>query len=155
MAVRALPPPSVVTALSAFAVAIAVQLALVVFAARSGAVGSWQFLFAAVLASVLLVGLALRSRLAWLWSRFLTLALAVMEALALIVGAVRGQIGAGQLAIGVVGLVLPLAAVSLGLSRRSAYAYYGLVCPACGARTSLGATFLFREARCRTCQNVW
>jgi len=155
VAVRALPPASVGTALAAFGVVIAVQLTLLVFAARSGAVGWGQFLFAAVFASVLLIGLARRSRLAWLWSRFLTLALAILEAVALTMGTVQRQIGAGQLAIGVFGLVLPLAAVSWALSRQSAYAHYDLVCPECGARTSLGATFLFREARCRKCQNVW
>ena len=152
---RALPPPTVIVALAALGVVIAVQLALALLVARSGAVGWGQFLFAAVVAGVLLAGLARASRLAWLWGRYLTFFLAALEAAALAVGIVQRQVGAGQVAIAAAGLILPLLVVAFALSRPSAYAFYDLVCPACGARTSIGSTFLFREARCRSCRNVW
>jgi hypothetical protein len=148
-------PASVRVALLALGVVLAAQLALALLVARGGAVGWGQFLFAAVVAVLLLVELARRSRLAWLWGRYLTFFLAALETAALVVGALRGQLGWWQLAAGFAGLALPLLAVSLALSRPSAYAYYDLLCPVCGTRTSLGATFLFRQARCRSCDNVW
>jgi hypothetical protein len=152
---RALPPPAVIVALAALAIVVVVELALALLVARSGAVGWGQFLFAAVVAAVLLAGLARGSRLAWLWGRYLTFFLAALEVAALAVGIVERQVGAGQVAIAVAGLILPLLVVAIALSRPSAYAFYDLVCPACGARTSIGSTFLFREARCRSCRNVW
>lgn len=155
MAPRRSPPASVAAAIAALGVATAVQLALALLVVRAGSVGWGQFLFAAVVAVALLAGLARRSRLAWLWGRYLTAFLAVLEAAAIAVGLARHQIGVGLLAVGALGLVLPLVVVSVALSRPSAFAFYGLVCPACGSRTSLGSTFLFREARCRSCQNVW
>jgi hypothetical protein len=142
-------------ALAALSVVIAVQLALALAVARSRAVGWGQFLFAAVVAVLLLVELARRSRLAWLWGRYLTFFLAALETAALAIGVVQRQLGWWQLAAGLAGLVLPLLVVSIALSRRASYAYYDLVCPSCGTRTSLGATFLFRQARCRSCDNVW
>jgi hypothetical protein len=155
LAQRAKPPPSVLVALAALGIATAVQLALALLVVRRGAVGWGQFLFAAVVAVVLLAGLARRSRLAWLWGRYLTAFLAVLEAAALAVGVVHGQLAWRAVAIAALGLILPLVVTSVALARRSAYAFYDLVCPACGARTSLGSTLLFREARCRSCQNVW
>jgi hypothetical protein len=148
-------PASVIVALGALTVVIAVQLALALLVVRSGAVGWGQFLFAAVFAVVLLVELARRSRLAWLWGRYLTFFLAALEMAALVIGLVQRQIAWWQVAVGFAGLALPLLVVSIALSRSGAYAYYDLVCPACGSRTSLGATLLFREARCRSCHNVW
>jgi hypothetical protein len=154
---RAGRPASVLVALGALAIVIAVQLALALLVARSGAVavGWGQFLFAAVVAVLLLVELARRSRLAWLWGRYLTFFLAALETAALAVGVVQRQITWWQVATGFAGLALPLLVVSIALSRSKAYAYYDLVCPICGARTSFGATFLFRQARCRGCDNVW
>jgi hypothetical protein len=153
--VRAGRPASVLVALGALAIAIAVQLALALLVARSGAVGWGQFLFAAVLAVVLLVELGRRSRLAWLWGKYLTSFLAALETAALVVAVVQRQITWWLVAAGFAGLALPLLVVSIALSRSAAYAYYDLVCPVCGTRTSLGATFLFRQARCRGCDNVW
>jgi hypothetical protein len=154
--VRASRPASVIVALAALAVVIAVQLALALLVARAGAAVGWgQFLFAAVVAVVLLVELARRSRLAWLWGRHLAFVLAALETAALAIGLLRRELAWSQAALGFGGLALPLLVVSIALSRSAAFGYYDLVCPACGKRTSLGATFLFRQARCRSCDNVW
>jgi len=50
---------------------------------------------------------------------------------------------------------LPLFVAGIALGRPTAYAFFDLVCPVCAARTGLGADFLFRQARCRKCENVW
>jgi hypothetical protein len=148
-------PGSVWTALAALLAVVVVQLALAAFVARSGEVGWGMYAFAAVLSALLLTGLLRRSRLAWLWARWLALALAAVLAVRLTVGIVQGQVSVASLALVALGFVLPLAVAALALSRPSAWAFYGVVCPNCGYRSGAAADLLFRRARCRRCEHEW
>ena len=109
----------------------------------------------ALLWALLMAGLARGARLAWLWGRWLTLLLAVVMAAAIVAGAVRGELGPATIASALGGIALPLLVAGLALGRPSAFAFFDLVCPTCDARTGLGADLLFRQARCRRCDNVW
>ena len=148
-------PPSVWAALAGILVVVAVQIALAAFVARAAAVGWGMYLFAAVLGGVLLTGLLRRSRLAWLWGRYLSLFLAGILAVRLVVAIARGEAALPVAGIMLLGFVLPLAVAGIALARPAAYAWYDLVCPTCGKRTNLGADFTFRKARCRSCGEVW
>jgi hypothetical protein len=53
------------------------------------------------------------------------------------------------------GLVIPLAATSIALGRPSAVEWFDLLCPKCGTAAGRGKDFLFRQARCASCGNVW
>ncbi len=148
-------PPSIWIALLALVVVVAFQAALAVFVARSGQVGWAMYAFAGVLWLLVVAGVLRGSRLAWLWARYLTLALGALVTGVVIASAVRRELRALDIALALLGLALPLFVTGIALSRRSAYAYFDLVCPTCAARTGLGADLLFRHARCRSCQNVW
>jgi hypothetical protein len=148
-------PPSVWVAICALGTVVAVQAYLAFRFGRTADVGAVTYAFAALLWVLLLAGLLRGARLAWLWGRYLTLLLAVVMASALAVAAVRGEAKPLVVGLAFAGLVLPLAAASVALGRRSAYAYFDLVCPACAARSGFGADFLFRQARCRKCDTVW
>ncbi len=148
------PPPSVWIAVAAL-VAVAVQATVALVSAGSGDAGWAMYAFGGVLWVLLIAGLLRRSRLAWLWGRYLTLVLALMLTAMVAAGAVRHQLAVRQVALALLGLALPLFIATLALGRRAAFDFFGLVCPVCAARTTLGADFLFRQARCRTCHNVW
>jgi hypothetical protein len=147
-------PTSVWAAAASLAVVTIVQIALAVLAG-GGELGWGQFLFAAVLAATLLTGLLRGSRLAWMWGRHLSLFLAVLVSARTVLAVVRGEAVAWLTAVVVLGMALPLLLASLALSRRSAIAFYELVCPLCRRESRAGADFLFRKARCAGCGNVW
>ncbi len=148
-------PPSVWAALAAILVVVGVQIALAAFVARAAPVGWGMYVVAAVLGGVLLTGLVRRSRLAWLWGRYLSLFLAAVLAARLALAVARGEATLPGAGIMLLGFVLPLAVAGLALARPAACAWYRLVCPRCGKRTSLGADLAFTKARCRSCGEVW
>lgn len=148
-------PLAVWTASAALAVVIAVQAALALLFVRGGQVGWGMYAFAALFFASLVTGIARGSRLAWLWGRYISIVLGAVVTASVVAGFVRGQAGSLVLALSLAGIAAPLFAAGVALSRPSAYAFYDLVCPSCGARTALGADLLFREARCRRCQAVW
>ena len=148
------PPASVWIAVTALVI-VAVQATITVVFTRSQGAGWAMYAFGGVLWCLLVGGLVLRSRLAWLWGRYLTLVLALMLAAMVAAGAVRRELGPKDVALALLGLALPLAVAGLALSRRAAYDFFGLVCPVCAARTTLGTDLLFRQARCPTCHHVW
>lgn len=151
---RALPAPVRVAAL-ALALVLVVEVALVALYARRGQAG-WAMYAAFLVVFVLLVlGLVQRSRLAWLWGRYLSLALGAVLAASLAFALAKRAISAPALGVALFGLVLPLLAAGLALGRPRAYPFYDLVCPACGARTGVGADLLFRRALCRKCHTAW
>ncbi len=137
------------------AVVTVLQAILAWLFARGGQVGWGMYAFAALLFALLLGGLVSGSRLAWLWGRYITIALAVVVSASVVSGYVRNEAGALVLALSLLGIAAPLLVAGIALGRPSAYAFYDLVCPTCGARTGLGADLLFREARCRRCKTVW
>lgn len=152
---RRRPPASVWIAVVALFVVIGFQGALAALFTRSGQVGWGMYAFAAVLWAVLLGGLLRGSRLAWQWTRYLGAVLGAVMTGAMILAALRHELSAGVVVAGLLGVALPLFAAALALSRPSAYAFFALVCPECGARTGLGADILFRQARCRSCHHEW
>lgn len=131
------------------------QVVLALLFVRGGQVGWAMYAFAALLFALLLGGLVRGSRLAWMWGRYITIILGVVVSASVISGYLGGQAGLLVLALSLLGIAAPLFVAGVALGRPSAYAFYDLVCPTCGARTGLGADFLFRQARCRTCKTVW
>ena len=152
-------PPSrpipVIVAVAALGLLVALQVYLTVAFARAGETGWAMYAAAALLWALLVVGLWRRSRLAWLWGRYLTLVLGVAVAARLTLGVVRGEVARPLLAAAALGLCLPLFAAGIALGRRSVQAWFDLVCPSCGTPTSLGADLRFRQARCRRCGARW
>ncbi len=148
-------PASVWVALVALSIVVVTQVALAARFARSGEVGWGMYAFAGLLWAVLVGGLARGARLAWLWGRHLALMLGIVVAVTIVLAAARHELRAGVLAVLAGGLMAPLFAAAIALGRRSAFAFFDLVCPACQARTGLGADFLFHRARCRRCEHVW
>jgi hypothetical protein len=148
-------PLSVWVAIGALSVVVVAQAALALWFARSGEVGWGMYAFAGLLWLLLVVGLARGARLAWLWGRYLTVILGIVMAATVVLAALRHELHGSVLALGIGGLALPLFTAGIALGRRSAYAFFDLVCPACSARTGLGADFLFHQARCRHCDHVW
>jgi uncharacterized membrane protein len=140
---------------AALGVVTVLQAILALLFAGGGQVGWAMYAFAALLFALLLAGLLRGSRLAWLWGRYIAIILAVVVTASVVSGYVRHQAGALVLALSLLGLAAPLLVAGVALGRPSAYAFYDLVCPTCGTRTGLGADFLFRQARCRSCKNVW
>jgi hypothetical protein len=148
-------PGSVWLATTALGVVAAVQAALALVLVRGGEVGPGHFAFAAVLAVALLAGLLRGARLAWLWGRYLALFLAALVSARAAVAVVHGEASAGLTAVVVGGLALPLLVAAVALLRPTAFAFFRLVCPACGAATRRPADLLFRHARCSSCGNLW
>ena len=134
---------------------VAAQVALALRFARSGEVGWGMYAFAGVLWAALVAGLARGSRLAWLWARYLSVSLGIVVAATAGLALARHELRPVVLAALLGGLVAPLFAAGVALGRRSALAFFDLVCPACATPTGLGSDLLFRQARCRKCRHVW
>jgi len=149
-----LPAPVRVAAV-ALGLVLAVQAALAFFFARSGQASFAMYAAFFLLFVLLLAGLVKRSRLAWLWARYLSLALGAVVAASLASALYSHHISLAALGAGLFGLVLPLFVAGMALGRPGTYPFYDLVCPACGARTGVGEDFFFRRALCRKCHNVW
>ena len=148
-------PASIRLAVLALAFAIAVQVVLMVRMAGEASVTWAQSLFAAAVFGMLLWGIAGGDRLAWLWGRYLTLLLAVIQLAGAVAIARAGPAAWRVLALVVGGIVAPLAITSAALGRRSAFEFFGLVCPECGTTARRGVDFLFRAARCPRCGHLW
>lgn len=144
-----------------------VWLATLALAAASGGIAwltaeagegrpAWgQIAFAALLGALILGGLLARRRLAWLWGRSLALLLAVVQAVALGGALLQGGPAAPATLALLGGVAAALLGAFVALGRRSALAWFGLVCPACLTPSRTPADFLFHQARCRKCGNVW
>lgn len=117
---------------------------------------AWGRMIFAVLVAVLVLGGILgRRRLAWLWGHYLSLVLAALSAISLGVQLWRGWPLFHETTLFVASSAVCLAVASAALGRRSALEYFDLVCPSCLTPSRVGNDFLFREARCRKCGNVW
>jgi hypothetical protein len=148
-------PASVRVATLALVLVLVVEAALALLYARRGQAGWAMYAAFLLLFLLLLGGLVRRSRLAWLWARYLSILLGLVVAASLASAIAVHSITLPALAAGVLGLVLPLVAAGVALGRPGAYPFYDLVCPACGTRTSLGEDLLFRRALCRKCHTAW
>jgi hypothetical protein len=148
-------PPSIHVASLSLLLAASVQVGVALLASASSKVGFGQWLFAAVVLGVLLWGIARGYRLAWLWGRYLTLFLGAVVAVGLGVGLWKGEVPWKIGAIMGLGLVLPLLATTVALGRPSALRWFALYCPGCGNASGRSADFLFREARCKRCGDVF
>jgi hypothetical protein len=147
-------PSSIHIASLALLLAISVQAGLAFQLASWSSVGLAQYLFAAAVFGLLVWGIARGYRLAWLWGRYLSFFLALLM-LGVVAASLRGPVAVKEVAIVLLGLVAPLVVVSVALGRRSALEYFDLVCPRCGTVVRRGKDFLFRQARCPSCQQVW
>jgi hypothetical protein len=148
-------PGSVWVAAAALVVAIVTQTLLVVGQAEGLRPDWMRMAFAALLAVLVLGGILGRRRLAWLWGHHLALFLAALTALQL-----GAHLWTGHPVFHRTTLLLSLSLLALGaafgaLERRSAVGYFDLICPSCLSVSRFGNDFLFRQARCRKCQNVW
>jgi hypothetical protein len=148
-------PRSIHVASLSLLLATSVQAGIGLLLSTSSKVGFAQWLFAAAVMGVLLWGIARGYRLAWLWGRYLTLFLSAMVLVTLGLGFWKGGLPWPVAAVMLVGLVLPLAVTSVALGRPAAIDWFGLRCPKCGVAASRGKDFLFRQARCASCGEVF
>ena len=148
-------PAAIHVAALALLLAASVQAGAAVLAASTSTVGFAQWIFAAVVLGVLWWGILRGYRLAWLWGRYLTLFLALLVAISVGVGLWKGQLPWRIAAVLAVGMVVPLATTSMALGRPAALRWFDLYCPRCQAPAARGKDFLFRQARCAACKNVW
>lgn len=152
-----------------------VILALVTFLvafARQGNVPWLQTGFAIAVFVLVLAGVVRGRRLAWQWGRGVGFLLSALVLAGAAVAAWRvlprqvlaedGLLAAVEAAgffapllLPVLGLALPLLAVAIALGRPSAYAWFHLACPRCGARMPRPADPLFKQARCRECGELY
>jgi len=146
-------PASIWVAGAALFLAIAALTSLTAGADRRPAWG--QLAFAGLLAALILGGILGKRRLAWLWGHYLSLFLALIQGATLGLAWWRGAPVPWQVALVLSGVAAAFLAAFLALGRRSALAWFDLVCPACGTPSRMGADFLFRQARCRQCGEVW
>jgi hypothetical protein len=148
-------PPSIHAASLALLLATSVQAGFALVVSATSSVGFGQWIFAAAVMGLLVWGIARGYRLAWLWGRYLTLFLAGMVLVAMGIGLYRREVPwTWAVALGL-GLVAPLLGTSIALGRPSAIRWFDLYCPKCKVAASRGNDFLFREARCRACGEVW
>jgi len=147
-------PPSIWVAAAGLLLAIA-GVGWLTVGAGDGRPAWGQTAFAALLGALLLGGILSGRRLAWLWAHSLSPLLALLQAATLGMALVQGV----PLPLGVklllAAVVVALSLVFVALGRRSARAWFGLVCPACLTPSRTAADLLFRQARCRRCGNVW
>jgi hypothetical protein len=148
-------PASIHVASLALLLAASVQGGVAFLASATSTVGFGQWVFAAAVLGVLIWGIARGYRLAWLWGRYLALVLSVTLLGLAAAGAWMKQLPWGMAGVMIGGIALPLLAAWLALGRRSSIEWFDLRCPECGAASSRGKDFLFREARCPKCGKVW
>jgi hypothetical protein len=143
-------PWSVRFAALALALAGAVQAGVIVVLGVARDLGWLNWLFASAIFALLLVGMLRASRLAWLWGRHLGFLVGAGLAIAVAVPAVRTGVDPLPAALLLAGVALPLLVHSLALGHHTAFEWFGLVCPNCGATTSRGDLLMW-TARCRRC----
>lgn len=143
-------PRSVRFAVAALGLAAAVLSGLLVAWALGRDLGWLPGLAASALLAVILLGLLRASRLAWRWARILGFALAGGMAVAVALRARLSSLEPLAAVVVLAGVALPLAALSLALGRPTAFEWFGLVCPRCGATTGRGDPLMW-SARCRRC----
>ncbi|MEI7704862.1 MAG: hypothetical protein WCK73_09705 [Deltaproteobacteria bacterium] len=148
-------PRSIHVASISLLLAASVQAGVAFLVSSTNGVGFAQWIFAVVVMGVLVWGIARGYRLAWLWGRWLTLFLAATVLAGLGLGFWKGELPWRLAAVMLAGLVLPLVTTSIALGRRSAFEWFALRCPGCGKVTGRGNDFLFREARCGKCGDVF
>ncbi len=148
-------PPSIHAASLSLLLVASVQAAAALVVASTSGPGFAQWLFAAVVMGVLLWGIARGYRLAWLWGRYLSVVLALTVLAAVGLGLWKGQLPWRVGAVMAGGVALPLLVAALALGRPSSLRWFELYCPACGKPTNRGADFLFKEARCKACGDVF
>lgn len=143
-------PSSVRFAVTALGLAAAVQSGLLVAWALGRDLGWLHGLAATALLALILLGLLRASRLAWRWGRILGWALAAALLLALALRARLVGVDPLPAVLVIAGVALPLAAQALALGRPTAFEWFGLVCPRCGAATGRGDLLMW-AARCERC----
>jgi len=148
-------PRSIHVASLSLLLAASVQAGVGLLLSTTSKVGFAQWIFAAAVMGVLVWGIARGYRLAWLWGRYLTLFLSAMVLVSLGLGLWRGGLPWRIAGVMLAGLVVPLAATSIALGRPSAIDWFGLRGPKCGVAANRGKDFLFRQARCASCGEVW
>jgi hypothetical protein len=148
-------PRSVHVASLSLLLVASVQAGVALLVSTTSGPGFAQWVFAAAVMGVLLWGIARGYRLAWLWGRYLGVVLAVTVVVAVGLGLWKGQVPWTIAAIMAGGVAVPLLVASAALGRPSSLRWFELYCPGCGAATNRGNDFLFREARCKACGDVF
>lgn len=143
-------PRSVRFAVVALGLAAGVQSALLLAWALGRDLGWLRGLVATGLLAVILLGLVRASRLAWLWGRLLGFVLAVGLVAAVAFRARLVGVEPLPAVLVLAGVALPLAVQALALGHRTAFEWFGLLCPSCGAPTRRGDLLMW-AARCRRC----
>jgi len=161
-------PWSVRAAAAALLFATLALATFVVAFARQGRVPWLQTGVAIAVFVLILAGLVRGRRAAWQWGRAVGFLLSALLFAAAIVAAFRvlprqvleddGFAAAVEAAgfflpllVPLLGLGVPLLVVAIALGRPSAFVWFGLVCPNCGARAPRAMDLRFHEARCRSC----
>jgi hypothetical protein len=148
-------PGSVHVASLFLLLAASVQAGVALALSASNTAGFAQWLFAGAVMGLLVWGIFRGYRLAWLWGRYLTLVLAVVVFTVVILGLWVKKLPFVQAGVMIGGLVIPMSIVGVALGRPSARRWFDLYCPKCGTPASRGKDFLFRQARCLKCGEVW
>ncbi len=148
-------PLSVYAAALALIAAVLVHAALFLNFAPPGRVGWAQLLFAVVLFAILIWAILAGHRLGWLWGRYLTAFLALLQLIAVVFARIKGGVSTRLFALVLAGEVLPLLGAAWALGRSEAVAFFGLVCPICRTPVKRGADLFFKRARCPKCSHVW
>lgn len=154
-------PPSVVAAVVALLVLFGVQALAAIAALTSDRISQEAMLPRAAVqvgaGALILWGTLVGHRLAWQWGRILAIIAAVILTIGLfgLLAHFGEQEAAALLAILFVLQVLPLYVVFFAFGRPSARVFFRLVCPECHRPSSKANDFLFNQARCKYCNNVW
>lgn len=143
-------PRSVRFAVLTLGLAAAVQSGLLVAWGLGRDLGWLHGLEGTALLAVILLGLVRASRIAWLWGRVLGFTLAGALVIAIVLRAQLVGVEPLPATLVVAGVALPLAVQALALGHRSAFEWFGLVCPSCGRPTGRGDPLMW-SARCGRC----
>ena len=160
-------PASVVVAIVAMSILLALELALGILSLVAGTLNPEQLgraliqvISTIVIGGLILWGLIVGHRLAWQWGRVLAMlgaVLAVILAIITFAAPANDFTPAARFILGGVAFIASgcLFTITFSLGTRPAKEYFRLRCPSCGRFTSAAADFFFNTAKCKRCGNKW
>ena len=147
-------PPAVVGALAIACLFIGLQIFDSVSDEKKGLFTPYNIVSVSV-GGLIIGGFLAGHRLAWQWGRLIGLLYGIFLAVIFAMAINAGK--AGQFNVLIATAVPSVLLITMGvlLGRRSACAYFRLICPDCRASEVKGDDFLFKRAKCKLCGRVW